>query len=308
MIIQGLPPAGKYSPKTTTANTQTAAAFKEMLEQKKNDRIEISQKGQAEVGAVGQTNTGPKATSPDPYNPGTPCGDRAQAVLDKLAALRDEADSFDYTGMSDTEIYKTIYERYDKAFGGNVSGTMYGGLGVYIETTPNHWRNIDTGSQMHDEITAHVSKETADAINRPGSKKLLQLEKEALYGNMTMDERKEAIANKYPGKQTTLEYCSYLRDMARAGLMPEKAAQDLSASASNRAEFQSGPKFESFDEKTSQSFDRIADFMNTDRQNIEDRFPVFVSEFINESDRTYWKSYLDDFLQSIGKQWPAEDK
>lgn len=245
----------------------------------------------------------------DPFNEGEACCKRAKEAMETLKMLRDEACDINYADLSDEEIFQSVYKRYNKAFGGHLSGAFYGGLGVYLRLGKTEWKSIDLWSQMIAEIYAQLSLPDRIDMDRCGMVRLVELESYALYDRMCIGERRARIISRYPMTHTTLEYCCYLRDMSVAGLMPKEAASALASHACKqmyyKAEAALGiPTEDSF----AQVLDYASELMETEQLDVEVRFSQFLQSFPHWLDQTNWRDYLTEFLGFVGKKWPEDHK
>ena len=91
------------------------------------------------------------------YSSGITVSNATCAKLKQLAELDTQAD---YTGMSPDEIYAEIWNRYDKAFDGNmiaIRGCVAG---------PSEWGEI--GYQFYTEVTRHIFNPAINAAWKEG--------------------------------------------------------------------------------------------------------------------------------------------
>lgn len=101
----------------------------------------------------------------------------------KLAVLQRLHEQTDYSGMTEAEKYKLINERFSAAFD---QLTLYTGI--------FGWPRTEKIVLVHDQICKDVGIEHAN-MGRVDRK----LYRETLYGNMSDDEVKAAVYNKYDG-------------------------------------------------------------------------------------------------------------
>ncbi|WP_297294524.1 hypothetical protein [uncultured Oscillibacter sp.] len=165
------------------------------------------------------------------------------AKLKQLAELDTQAD---YTGMSPDEIYAEIWNRYDKAFDGNmiaIRGCVAG---------PSEWGEI--GYQFYTEVTRHIfnpaisaawkegveldgrpytewTYEEETALDRLCVEKADKIVHDAMmktlgYDGMSFDEREAAIREKYAGKNTTLDFLNMQSELSMSGVLIHKMGMD----------------------------------------------------------------------------------
>ena len=166
-----------------------------------------------------------------------------RAKLKQLAELNAQAD---YTGMSTDEIYAEIWNRYDKAFDGNMIAirSFIGG--------PSEWTAIN--QQFKREITSHVFTSAISAARKEGLEldgrpymEWTDAEKDALdsssnlkacktvdnalmkvlgYDGMSFEEREAAIREKYAGKNTVLDFLNMQSELNLSGVLNHKMGED----------------------------------------------------------------------------------
>lgn len=300
MTIQGVNGTSYFNQKVNQNTKNTRKLFSEMLEAAKSDSVSLT--NPKEVSTSNATTVYEEAVpwADDPYNnEGVPFGKRSEDVLRKLAALREAAKTADYTGMTDAEIYKTIYDRYDKAFGGNYSGALLNGLHAMMQL-PGSRISINMYSQMEDEVRNNVSEQGKEKMKT--SMGHVELMMEALYGEMTRDEIRNQIESKCPENPTTLEYCSYLRDMGCAGFLSSDDVLRLESGAEAYLSEKTSAAFGwEFIQKYSREDPRMEEYKANlalnERCSIESRVSFFFSSYYIGEDYNDYKTYLDEFLK-----------
>lgn len=149
----------------------------------------------------------------------------------KLAELREIAKNADYTGMSYSEIYKTIYDRYNEASGGQ--------LGAYAFYNPPWDSDIGTiKNQLGQELRLHIytplEKELEQELGFTNQENRAEFQKhfierrytvraEALgYGGMSYDEIEKAIVEKYKGKNSLQDFLEMQGELNDTGVLWHK--------------------------------------------------------------------------------------
>jgi hypothetical protein len=121
-------------------------------------------------------------------------------VAAKNKELKAIAANTDYTGMSDVEIYQSIYDLYADAFGDDFLDAHRYGVAAPISASPygSYWT----------ELYSHFGVENTDEVNR-----------RRLYGDMSTEEIQNVIIAKYPadGQRTIRDVMSMARDFAEIG-------------------------------------------------------------------------------------------
>ena len=122
-----------------------------------------------------------------------------------LEQVIDSGKNADYTGMSDAEKYMTIFNRYAQAFGENFAnwaGTIY----------------ITDSNSIFSRVRHEFNKEVIAAFGT--SEKATQAYRTALYGNMSENEVRAAIAAKYPpaNKMTLRDFMYMVIEMNEFGV------------------------------------------------------------------------------------------
>jgi len=122
----------------------------------------------------------------------------------KRLELRNLAETADYSGMSDTEKFMTIYDRYNQAFRGfwTSSAIWYPSL----------------GNTAVDLIQRDFTSELTAVFG--SMEKATDAYRAAQYGNMSDSEIRETIAAKYPplGKITLREFSYMVDEMSQVGV------------------------------------------------------------------------------------------
>jgi hypothetical protein len=131
-------------------------------------------------------------------------------VTAKNKELKSITANTDYTGMSDVEIYQSIYDLYADAFGGDFLDAYRYGVASPISASPYgaYWS----------ELESHFGVVNRDEVN-----------KRRLYGDMAMEEIQNTIIAKYPsdGQRTVRDVMQMARDFADIGV--EGMAQTMQA-------------------------------------------------------------------------------
>ena len=231
--------------------------------------------------------------SDDPYNQYPPADQAAADVLKTLAILRQTAKVQDYTGMTDEEIYKTIYDRYDEAFGGYFVAVALSITGYRLHITCFTTTNINL-SQFGDEFNLVSSK----YIIRDG-----HFVKTALYGTMTDDEIIENLIFAYlesPGK--IVDFVLFMRKLFAMNLIPSDTyfwcLQYISLSISNTAFEFYGP-FDEDNPFNDYHYFNMEMFQSAySRTEIID-FEVLFYDFLNNVLELSYKRWDEETLTSV---------
>ena len=234
MKIEGAPQV-RTGYRKSAASATPSKTFGQVLEAKTQDRY---------VPSAPPPRTEPEFSLAErTYSSGITVSNATCAKLKQLAELDTQAD---YTGMSPDEIYAEIWNRYDKAFDGNmiaIRGCVAG---------PSEWGEI--GYQFYTEVTRHIFNPAANAAWKEGveldgrpytewtyEKKTdldrLCVEKadkivhDAMmktlgYDGMSFDERETAIREKYAGKNTTLDFLNLQSELSMSGVLIHKMGMD----------------------------------------------------------------------------------
>jgi len=124
----------------------------------------------------------------------------------KLTKLQEIAENTQYPGMTGTEIYKTIWDRYNDAFGGNMSAIL-SGLASFDE-----WNKIS--SQFRKEINSSYPVDRT--LHHAAHAAILG------YDGMSPNEIEAAIAKKYEGKNSVLDFLNMYGELRNAGVLDSK--------------------------------------------------------------------------------------
>ena len=234
MRIENAPQA-RPGYRKATASAAPSKTFGQVLEAKTQDRYvpsAPSPRTEAEFSVA-------ERTRPN----GVTVSNASHAKLKQLAEIDAQAD---YTGMSPDEIYAEIWNRYDKAFDGNmiaIRGCVAG---------PAEWGEI--GYQFYTEVTRHIfnpaiiaaRKEALeldgrpytewtdaemDALDSSSNLKACKTVNNALmkvlgYDGMSFEEREAAIREKYAGKDTTLDFLNMQSELSMSGVLNHKMGVD----------------------------------------------------------------------------------
>ena len=177
------------------------------------------------------------------YSSGITVSNATHAKLKQLVEIDAQAD---YTGMSPDEIYAEIWNRYDKAFDGNMIAIRNFIAG------PSEWGEISY--QFYTEFTRHIYnpainaawKEGVELDGRPYTEWTYE-EKTALdyssrekatkvvhdammktlgYDGKSFDELETEIREKYAGKNTTLDFLKMQSELQESGVLCHKMGVD----------------------------------------------------------------------------------
>lgn len=137
----------------------------------------------------------------------------------KLAKLRQIDESADYTGMSYTEIYTAIWDRYNDAFDGKM------GAITSCLIASEEWCNI------HNQFSTEVCRMVYNPAAADEKKGLytgpVNIHSEMMgYGGMSWQEKEAAIKEKYKGKDTLEDFLNMQGELFRSGAMYEKMGND----------------------------------------------------------------------------------
>lgn len=144
----------------------------------------------------------------------------------KLEKLRQIADTADYSGMSYTEIYCTIWDRYNSAFGGNLSAitsclwegdNWYGINNQFTEEVDKFVYNPIEREIWKDSQLRRRDKGYAEQYIAHGGKNFRAA---ALGYDVTNHEECElAIRQKYAGKNTLLDFLNMQGELSATGVV-----------------------------------------------------------------------------------------
>ena len=234
MKIEGAPQV-RTGYRKSAASATPSRTFGQVLEAKTQDRY---------VPSAPPPRTEPEFSLAErTYSSGITVSNATCAKLKQLAELDTQAD---YTGMSPDEIYAEIWNRYDKAFDGNmiaIRGCVAG---------PSEWGEI--GYQFYTEVTRHIFNPAANAAWKEGVEldgrpytewtyeektdldrlcveKADKIVHDAMmktlgYDGMSFDERETAIREKYAGKNTTLDFLNLQSELSMSGVLIHKMGMD----------------------------------------------------------------------------------
>lgn len=160
------------------------------------------------------------------------CVTVSNATHAKLKKLREINAQADYTGMSPEEIYKTIWDRYNEAFDGNMMAITACIAG------PAEWGPVN--NQFHDEITEHIiNPEIRAAREADGGARdyeeyhtaACQLAGKAFmkvmgWDGMSYEEMEASIKEKYAGKNTNMDFLMMQSELERSGVLYHRMGYD----------------------------------------------------------------------------------
>lgn len=137
----------------------------------------------------------------------------------KLNKLRQIGGATDYTGMSYTEIYTAIWDRYNDAFDGKM------GAITSCLIASEEWCNI------HNQFSTEVCRMVYNPAAADEKKGLytgpVNIHSEMMgYGGMSWQEKEAAIKEKYKGKDTLEDFLNMQGELFRSGAMYEKMGND----------------------------------------------------------------------------------
>lgn len=124
----------------------------------------------------------------------------------KLEKLRQMAANDDFTGMSDAEIYKAVYDRYDDAFNGNMPAIL---VGIY----PGDG-SISIGGE---KIKTRIVEQFRDQ-----ARNISAFDEAMGYENLSFDEKEAAIIKKYTGKTTFSDFINMQGELQLSGVLKNK--------------------------------------------------------------------------------------
>lgn len=184
----------------------------------------------------------------------------------KMQRLKEEGANIDYTGMTDTEIYKSIRDRYMDTF------EDYARIEADIYRT-----------DLEDQMTTQCFEEIRSKVSmRMRGEKFASLYKESIFGGMTDEAITQSIIDKYSGKGTIMDKLVVLDQLARAGVMDRRLEFDLNCSIRREAEIKACK-------------DRGIDYIT---QGMDDPRKVQWTKEYMSGTKVTWDSVIDDFLKS----------
>lgn len=152
------------------------------------------------------------------------CVTVSNATHAKLKKLREINEQADYTGMSPEEIYKTIWNRYNEAFDGNMMAITACIAG------PAEWAPVN--NQFYYEIRDHIIhpamraareadptltyEECRDIGGKVSGEAFLKV---MGWDGMSYEERETAIKEKYAGKNTTRDFLMMQSELYKSGVL-----------------------------------------------------------------------------------------
>ena len=157
-------------------------------------------------------------------------GDSTETKLEKLRQI---ADSADYTGMSYTEIYCAIWNRYNAAFGGNMSAitsclwegdNWYGINNQFVEETARFVKNPIKKEIFKDSGLRSGDKGYREQYVAHGGKNF----RAAALGYQVdnFEDCELAIRLKYAGKNTLLDFLNMQGELFATGVMGHKLGSE----------------------------------------------------------------------------------
>ena len=214
----------------------------------------------------------------------------------KLAELREIDAKADYAGMTNTEIYKAIWDRYNAAFDGNMPAIR---IGAYPGAA-----TISLGGGQYE---VGILEQFLGEVARNGSSYTVHSEAMG-YEGMSYAEIEALILNKYEGKNTAIDFLNMTGELQLSGVLTNKLGDqtasfvrmviDGSLSAGNP--FRTELPFDEWSGRLGKKID-IASYLkgvfgNFSSQNphIESLEPIesFVKELAEHYDQMNKSSYL----------------
>ena len=152
----------------------------------------------------------------------------------KLEKLRRIAETADYTGMSYGEIYKTVLDRYQQAFGErNMLALMSGLVGGSDRDSICHQFANELDGVLYHPLWQEIEAETGLRYGQSAFQDYwyenyrFELGAEALgYGGMSPEEIETAIAEKYAGKNTLADFAAMMEELHMSGVLDDKLGRD----------------------------------------------------------------------------------
>lgn len=150
----------------------------------------------------------------------------------KLEKLRRLAEVSDYSGMSYEDIYTTIWNRYNTAFGGKLSA---------ITAPCNGLMSMEWGAinnQFVDEAQKYVDIPLKRSLEAQGLIEQGEYSEEARqimsdvrasplgYRGMSFEEKEAAIFEKYKGKNSYLDFMSMQGELFKTGIYSKKLGDE----------------------------------------------------------------------------------
>lgn len=157
--------------------------------------------------------------------------DSVEVKLEKLKKIGETAD---YTGMSYSEIYTTIWNRYNDAFDGNLSAIL-----SEIWATPDNW--CDISNQFSHEAYQEVFQPLHQEFEEQGKLKggefydenntfaqcVSDIRSAPLgYSGMSFAEKEQAIYEKYKGKDTYIDFLNMQGELRSTGVYENKLGME----------------------------------------------------------------------------------
>lgn len=186
-------------------------------------------------------NAAPQGTAPASATEIQP-GDTTEV---KLAKLRQMAEEADYTGMDFNEIYTSIWNRYNDAFDGNMSAiTTFAGISPDWSSVNNQFLH-EYDNNVYFPLMREFKAETGIDIftwsksEWPEHERNMELFGEYVrskygtfydqalgYGDMSIEEREQAICKKYAGKDTLRSFLNMQGELYASGVLTSKLGVD----------------------------------------------------------------------------------
>ena len=145
----------------------------------------------------------------------------------KLEKLRQMAEVSDYSGMSYEDIYTTIWNQYNTAFGGRLSA-----ITSCVGLMSLDW--CDINYQFNQETSKYVFIPLKDSLKAQGlisqdeySEEAKQIISDVVaaplgYRGMSHEEKEAAIFEKYKGRESYLDFLSMQGELFKTGVYAKK--------------------------------------------------------------------------------------
>ena len=177
-------------------------------------------------------------SAPEPVDPNAILP--TDSVQVKLEKLRNIAEAADYTGMSYEEIYCVIWDRYQNAFDGKMSAITSCLLGGEDWASINNQFVSELNEVVYHPLYQKIYNETG---LKKGTQEFSVYWKEHYahifssatlgYEGMTLDEKEQAIYEKYAGKCSLYDFASMMGELKDAGILSDRMGDYASFSFMN---------------------------------------------------------------------------
>ena len=165
----------------------------------------------------------------------------SNATHAKLKQLAEINKQVDYTGMSSEEIYAEIWNRYNKAFDGNmvaitalIAGPAEWGVvnNQFVQEIYEHViRPEERAARINAGVAQANTSEERWALESSCNKEACRIARDAFlkvlgYDGMNFAEREAAIKEKYAGKNTTLDFLKMQSELEASGFLEHKMGDE----------------------------------------------------------------------------------